>query len=75
MEGRVVGRRSRLSFQCEEGDRKLDMVLNVQTTERPHSNTHTHTHTSVFSCTVLTVRTSETRYSIHFNLLPAFSVS
>lgn len=46
--GVAVGRRSRLSFQCEEGEGELRRTLSdVQTTESSLTHTHTHTqHTS-----------------------------
>lgn len=46
----AVGRRSRLSFQCEEveGETQQNAFSDVQTTEKPHlKQSHTHIqHTS-----------------------------
>lgn len=58
---RAVGRRSRLSFQCEGGDRKLNKRFQMFRRRRDGVGARrSDTHLSVFPRTVLTVRTSET---------------
>lgn len=64
--GGAVGKRSRLSFQCEEveGETQQNMCFQMFRKRRKlihNTVTQTHTHTayvSVSSCTVLSVRTN-----------------